>query len=104
VGDQAKPGIMQAITTQNTTGSSRSDSLVALNVDPAACDPQRNDPARLAAWINQTVTVPASAVTTISSAQSSTSASVWLLVSAALVILAETLLGRTFSVPEPKTT
>jgi len=105
VGDEAKPGIMRAITTQNTsTGSSRSESLVALNVDPAACDPQRNDPARLAAWINQTVAVPASAVTTINSAQSSTSASVWLLLAAALVILAETLLGRTFSVPEPKTT
>jgi len=77
---------------------------VALNVDPAACDPQRNDPARLAAWLNQTLTTPSSAVTATNTTQSSTSASVWLLLAAALVILTETLLGRTFSVPEPKAT
>ena len=105
VGDEAKPGIMQAITAQTASaGSSRTESLVALNVDPAACDPQRNDPARLAAWLNQTLTTPSSAVTVTNTTQSSTSASVWLLVAAALVILTETLLGRTFSVPEPKAT
>jgi hypothetical protein len=105
VGDEAKPGIMQAITASNaTTGSSRAESLVALNVDPAACDPQRNDPARLTAWLNQTLMTPTNAVTATTEAQSPTSASVWLLLLAALMILAETLLGRMFSVPEPKST
>ncbi len=106
VGDGAKPGIMQAITAQTSSaGSSRSESLVALNVDPAACDPQRNDPARLAAWLNQTRTAPTSTVTsTTNTAQSSSIASVWLLLAAALVVLAETLLGRMFSVPEPTST
>lgn len=105
VGDDAKPGIMQRVAAQDaSSGSLRSASLVALNVDPAACDPQRNDPARLTAWLNQTLTTPTGAATATSTTRSSTSASVWLLLAAAAVILAETLLGRMFSVPEPKTT
>ena len=105
VGDDAKPGIMQRVATQGIpTASSRSTSLVALNVDPAACDPQRNDQARLTAWLNQTVPTPSSGGTTTQSTQSSATASVWLLLAAALVVLAETLLGRMFSVAEPKTT
>lgn len=103
MGDDAKPGIMQAITAQGaSTGSSRSAGLVALNVDPAACDPQRNDAARLTAWLNQTVPSPSGDGMTSDMAQSSASASVWLLSAAAVAILAETLLGRMFSVPEPK--
>ena len=105
VGDDAKPGIMQRVAAQGASpGSLRSASLVALNVDPAACDPQRNDPARLTAWLNQTLTTPTGTVTATSTTRSSTTASVWLLLAAAVVVLAETLLGRMFSVPEPKTT
>lgn len=105
VGDDAKPGIMQAITSRSESAdSSRPAKLVAINVDPASCDPQRNDPTRLTAWLNQTVAVPASVATPTNTTQTSTSASVWLLLAAALIILAETLLGRMFSVPEPKPT
>jgi hypothetical protein len=38
----------------------------------------------------------------VSTKQASSSASVWLLAAAALVLLAETLLARNFSVAEPK--
>jgi hypothetical protein len=103
VSDGVKPGIMQVVMAQDaTTSMSRRSSFVALNVDPAACDPQRNDAARLAAWLNQTMSPQTNVVTATSSTQSTTSVSVWLLLAAALVVLAETLLGRMFSVPEPK--
>jgi hypothetical protein len=96
---------MQAIQAQGASAESqRSPSLVALNVDPAACDPQRNDAARLTAWLNQTITTPTVEASTDTTARSSTRASVWLLLAAAVVILAETLLGRMFSVPEPSST
>lgn len=103
--DGAKPGIMQAVVAQGSTGSSgRRSSFVALNVDPAACDPQRNDAARLTAWMNQTMAPRAEPGAVTTTTQSSTAFSVWLLAAAVLVVLAETLLGRMFSVPEPKTT
>jgi hypothetical protein len=105
VGDEVQPGIMQAIQAQGASaGSQRSPTLVALNVDPTACDPQRNDAARLTAWLNQTITTPTVEASTDTTARSSTRASVWLLLAAAVVILAETLLGRMFSVPEPSST
>jgi hypothetical protein len=105
VSDGVKPGIMQVVMAQDaTTSMSRRSSFVALNVDPAACDPQRNDAARLTAWLNQTITTPAVEASTDTTARSSTRASVWLLLAAAVVILAETLLGRMFSVPEPSST
>ncbi|MFZ9688231.1 MAG: BatA domain-containing protein [Phycisphaerales bacterium] len=95
VGEGARPGIMQAISPLGTT-------LIALNVDASACDPQPNDPLRLAAWLNQTKSPDAGGASTVSTKQASSSASVWLLAAAALVLLAETLLGRLFSVAEPK--
>jgi hypothetical protein len=95
VGEGARPGIMQAI-------SPLGSSLIALNVDASACDPQPNDPSRLAAWLNQTKSPDAGGASTVSTKQASSSASAWLLAAAALVLLAETLLGRLFSVAEPK--
>jgi len=104
VGAGAKPGIMRVVTAPGTTSTVRRASFIALNVDPEACDPQHNDAARLTAWLNQTVSPGVVVGTTIRTPQSSTSAAVWLLTVAALLVLAETLLGRMFSVPEPKAT
>ncbi|MBM4110423.1 MAG: hypothetical protein FJ254_03570 [Phycisphaerae bacterium] len=105
VGDDATPGIMEAVMAQGAnTGASRRTTLVALNVDPSACDPQRNDAARLTAWLNQTMSVTPTTGTKIKTTQSSATASAWLLMVAALIVLVETLLGRMYSVPEPKAT
>ncbi len=95
VSDGISPGVYDAI---SPTATHR----VAVDVLTQACDPSHNDSARLAAWLNQAA-APDTAVngmTTVKQEGDSPLAPI-LLAIAGLCVLVETLLGRSFSVPEP---
>lgn len=89
------PGIYQAISTQGGTA------LVALNVDESACNPEPNDPGRFAAWLSQTGTSEQASNGPALEATVSSFIPVLLLAFAGVLVLTETLLGRSFSTPEP---